>query len=336
MYDNVIESLETFNSSPGLGCILAHSMGLGKTIQVSIICESFVRYFTVFLFPIQLVIKHSNWNCLFQAAAFCDIFLNYTSGNTVLVIVPINTIQNWLNEFNQWLPSANISEASSAPSTPKKRGRRKVKVESETECSLPKESESNEPSASASPEISDPDETLDGVKSDASSTSRAYNVFLLNETVKNLAGREKIISEWSAKRGVLLIGYEMYRMLALKKLKRPGKKISSMIENGKIKRDEDDSILDRIHSCLVNPGPDLVICDEGHRIKNSGASISQALKAIKTKRRIVLTGKSFLMFTYVKFNMNCKWTCIQTFSYLHFRLSTSKQLDGILVHGRLH
>ena len=38
-----------------------------------------------------------------------------------------------------------------------------------------------------------------------------------------------------------------------------------------------------LHEALTRPGPDLIICDEGHRIKNSHASISQALKNIRTK-----------------------------------------------------
>lgn len=66
-----MESLERFKTSNGLGCILAHSMGLGKTLQV---------------------------------ISFIDIFLRHTGAKSVLVIVPVNTLQNWVSEFNMWLP----------------------------------------------------------------------------------------------------------------------------------------------------------------------------------------------------------------------------------------
>merc|ERR1712154_500022 len=72
LYDNIIESVNRFSTSQGFGCILAHSMGLGKTMQI---------------------------------VSFIDIFLSQTPAKKVLCIVPINTIQNWLAEFNFWLPA---------------------------------------------------------------------------------------------------------------------------------------------------------------------------------------------------------------------------------------
>lgn len=69
-----MESLDRFKTSNGLGCILAHSMGLGKTLQV---------------------------------VSFIDVFLRHTGAKSVLVIVPVNTLQNWVSEFNMWLPVAS-------------------------------------------------------------------------------------------------------------------------------------------------------------------------------------------------------------------------------------
>ena len=72
MYDNIVESLTRIkDKSVGFGCILAHAMGLGKTLQI---------------------------------VSFVEIFLRCTVSKRVLCIVPINTIQNWLHEFNYWLP----------------------------------------------------------------------------------------------------------------------------------------------------------------------------------------------------------------------------------------
>ena len=71
MFDNVIESLTHAKTNPGFGCVLAHAMGLGKTLQV---------------------------------VSFTDVFLRSTGHLHTLIIVPVNTIQTWKGEFKNWLP----------------------------------------------------------------------------------------------------------------------------------------------------------------------------------------------------------------------------------------
>ena len=69
-----------------------------------------------------------------------------------------------------------------------------------------------------------------------------------------------------------MIGYDMFRNLAndKKKFKPRTKAI--------------------LQKALLTPGPDLIICDEGHCLKNEKTAISIAINKVETKRRIVLTG----------------------------------------------
>nr|XP_046199356.1 helicase ARIP4-like isoform X3 [Oncorhynchus gorbuscha] len=210
LYDNLVESLERYESSGGFGCILAHSMGLGKTLQV---------------------------------ISFIDVVLRHTQAHTVLAIVPVNTLQNWLAEFNLWVP------------------------------------------------------TFDALPVDVDPTQvspRTFKVHILNDEHKTTTTRAKVISDWSRDGGVLLMGYEMYRLLSLKKSFVAGRKKSKKAQGPVvIDLDEEDrhqELLKGIEKALSRPGPDMVICDEGHRIKNCHASTSQALKNIRTRRRVVLTG----------------------------------------------
>uniref|UniRef100_A0A674N5K6 RAD54 like 2 n=1 Tax=Takifugu rubripes TaxID=31033 RepID=A0A674N5K6_TAKRU len=211
LYDNLVESLERYKTSSGFGCILAHSMGLGKTLQV---------------------------------ISFIDVLMRNTETHTVLAIVPVNTIQNWLTEFNLWLPAQE---------------------------SLPPET----------------DPTV--------ITGRSFNVHVLNDEHKTTLARAKVVEDWSRDGGVLLMGYEMYRLLTMKKSFVMGKRRKSKKPTGPViidldEEDRQQELMKGIERAIARPGPDVVICDEGHRIKNYHASTSQALKNIRSRRRVVLTG----------------------------------------------
>ena len=98
----------------------------------------------------------------FQVVSFVELFLRCTSARRVLCILPINTLQNWLSEFNQWLPVDG-----------------QQRLDSETVMSY----------------------------------KRPFRLYVINDLCKTSKQRVDTILGWKRTGGVLLIGYEMFRIL---------------------------------------------------------------------------------------------------------------------------
>ncbi|KAI1898932.1 hypothetical protein AGOR_G00077480 [Albula goreensis] len=178
IWDCCCESVKKAKKSSGSGCILAHCMGLGKTLQVVTFLHTMLQ---------------------------CE-KLNFT---TALVVCPLNTVLNWLNEFEKWQEGLK-----------------------EEEC--------------------------------LEVTELA--------TVKRPQERSYALQRWQEDGGIMIMGYEMYRNLT------QGRNIKSK------------KLKESFQKTLVDPGPDFVICDEGHILKNEASAISKAMNSIRTRRRVVLTG----------------------------------------------
>ncbi|KAJ8925650.1 hypothetical protein NQ315_009495 [Exocentrus adspersus] len=92
---------------------------------------------------------------------------------------------------------------------------------------------------------------------------------------KEVSQKYDLVKKWRMqKKSVLVLGYEGFETLTNEnKLDKIGEHLKK-----------------RILEALIDPGPDLVVCDEGHLLRNKKALKTLALNRIKTKRRIVLTG----------------------------------------------
>ncbi|XP_029029698.1 transcriptional regulator ATRX-like [Betta splendens] len=91
-------------------------------------------------------------------------------------------------------------------------------------------------------------------------------------TIKHFRERMLALHAWQRDGGIMIMGYEMFRILSL----------AHKVNTEECKK--------ALKSMLVDPGPDFVICDEGHILRNDATNISKAMSAIKTRRRVVLTG----------------------------------------------
>ncbi len=86
-------------------------------------------------------------------------------------------------------------------------------------------------------------------------------------------GRMERLRYWQREGGCMIMGYDMFRNLTNETSKKFKKKQKEVF-----------------WSALVDPGPQLVICDEGHVLKNTKSALNIAMTKIKTRRRVILTG----------------------------------------------
>eukprot|EP00257_Ricinus_communis_P017978 XP_015576553.1 protein CHROMATIN REMODELING 20 isoform X1 [Ricinus communis] len=101
------------------------------------------------------------------------------------------------------------------------------------------------------------------------SETKPLRVFMLEDVSRDR--RAELLAKWRAKGGVFLIGYTAFRNLSL------GKNVK-------------DRNMAREICYALQDGPDILVCDEAHIIKNTRADTTQALKQVKCQRRIALTG----------------------------------------------
>ncbi|CAF1224117.1 unnamed protein product [Rotaria sordida] len=208
---------ETNEDHGGSGAILAHCMGLGKTFTTISLIHTLFRY------P------------------------KLTHIHRVLILCPLNTANNWKNEFRQWIGDL-------------------------------------EP---------------------------CINVYLFSADDIQKKDRIQFLRCWYEGGGILIMGYEMYRLLNY--ASEPTIKTSSKTAKKKQRSTEDNdddssnrndegwtkkptktkanlATIEKYRKYLRSPGPDLIVCDEGHIIKNPKSAIARTVNEVRTLRRIVLTG----------------------------------------------
>ncbi|KAK2402774.1 P-loop containing nucleoside triphosphate hydrolase superfamily protein [Trifolium repens] len=103
----------------------------------------------------------------------------------------------------------------------------------------------------------------------APSELKQLKVYMLEDVSRDR--RAQLLAKWRAKGGVFLIGYAAFRNLSF----------------GKNVKDR-ETAKEICHA--LQDGPDILVCDEAHIIKNTNAEVTHALKQVKCQRRIALTG----------------------------------------------
>ena len=183
------------------GCVLAHTMGLGKTMQT-----------IALLVAVNEAARSKDQSMRKQLPGHLRPKGVRKRMLRILILCPPTLIENWGRELDQWAPG--------------KLGR----VYS-----------------------------LD-------SSSRSRNVTQ--------------VEEWTEKGGIVLVGYEKFARMVLRKLTAKQKNAAT---------EEDQAEMDELRDMLLQ-GPELAVADEAHKLKGQRTDNSLSAAQIETHSRIALTG----------------------------------------------
>lgn len=116
----------------------------------------------------------------------------------------------------------------------------------------------------------------------------------------NMQTRIRVLQRWKREGGVLLMGYEMFRSLlnptvaasvdrdaAIQVCSRVSTATMEITHSIGAKSQKSSRDFFKL---LCEPGADLVVLDEGHRMKDPTSLLCQSVGKIHSKRRLVLTG----------------------------------------------
>ncbi|KAJ2064655.1 hypothetical protein GGI17_000797 [Coemansia sp. S146] len=249
---------------PQHGCVLAHSMGLGKTLQT-------------------IALIYTLLNAVSAPTPIPDFVGSNYNTRRVLILCPPTIQANWVAEFWKWAgvhhTTANTTAYHRAVDGPL----------------LPPGYGDNDSYFGAGG--MDHRTKLRILQALRRETRRVVTQVVNFGQMQNMKMRLAALGAWHQYGGVMIMGYPGFREL-MKVVEGRLSKRGTAAASAASGRDsssspgpaDSDSPQILLRRYLLDEGPCLVVADEGHVIKNSDALLSKYVNLLKTKARVCLTG----------------------------------------------
>ena len=129
-----------------------------------------------------------------------------------------------------------------------------------------------------------------------------FDVFeMTTDEMKDNQVRADRLEAWHSDGGIMIMGYGMFRKFANNCSETIVLGGGGSLGGGERKNQFKRRQRRIFRQTLLDPGPDLVICDEGHVMKNTKTALNVSVNRISTRRRIVLTGTPLQVWSLTQF-----------------------------------